>query len=40
MLQYGIQAFHEKRIWVPRRNELKPDEERLEERYQAFIASA
>ena len=40
MLQYGIQAFHNEVIRVPRRAELKPDEERLEERYEIFRASA
>jgi len=40
MLEYGIQAFHEKKLIVPRSAELKPDPERLEERYVIFRASA
>ena len=40
MLEYGIQAFHEKKLIVPRSAELKPDPERLEERYEIYRASA
>ena len=40
MLQYGIQAFHEKPIWVPRSDRLKPAKDRLEKRYGLFRASA
>ena len=40
MLQYGIQAFHNEMIRLPRRPELQPDPERLEERYEEFRTSA
>ena len=40
MLEYGIQAFHDQPLWVPKKAELKPDAERLEERYGMFLASA
>ena len=40
MLVYGIQAFHEKHLFVPRSVDLKPDPDRLAERYEVFRASA
>lgn len=40
MLQYGIQAFHGARLQVPRPPDLKPDRERLGERYDLFRRSA
>lgn len=40
MLEYGIQSFHEKKLIVPRPVELKPDRDRLAERYENFRASA
>ena len=40
MLKYGIKAFHGKKIQLPRNDKLKPDVERLEERYELFRSSA
>ena len=36
MLQHGIQGFQNTRIQLPRHLELRPDPERLAERYDAF----
>lgn len=40
MLQYGIQAFHNHEIIVPRPSNLKPDKDLLAERYDRFRNSA
>ena len=36
MLVHGLQGFHESRLIVPRRAELKPNQRYLEERYELF----
>jgi putative restriction endonuclease len=36
MLIHGIQGFHGSTLGVPRRSDLRPNEEFLEERYQLF----
>jgi len=40
MLKHGLQEIHDMRIQVPRSARLKPDPERLEQRYEAFRSSA
>jgi putative restriction endonuclease len=36
MLQYGLQGFHGKKLWVPRSQDLKPNPDFLAERYAQF----
>jgi putative restriction endonuclease len=36
MLKYGLQSMHGERIQIPRRSELRPDRDRLSERYELF----
>lgn len=36
MLRYGLQEIHDQGITVPRARDLKPDPERLDQRYQQF----
>ena len=40
MLVHGLQGFEEREIAVPRRNELRPNREFLEERYELFRAAS
>lgn len=40
MLLHGLKGMHERKIWIPRRAELKPDESLLEQRYGQFRAIA
>jgi putative restriction endonuclease len=39
MLQHGLQAMHGRSITVPRRRTDRPDPERLDHRYQRFLAA-
>ncbi len=39
MLREGLQSFHQQRIALPRRPEDRPDRERLDVRYQRFLAA-
>lgn len=39
MLKHGIQAMHGARLTVPHQKAAKPDPERLEQRYQEFLAA-
>lgn len=36
MLRYGLQGFHEKPIFIPKRKVEQPDREKLEERFERF----
>jgi putative restriction endonuclease len=36
MLRYGLQGFHEKLIFIPKRKVEQPDREKLEERFERF----
>lgn len=36
MLKYGLQSMHGERIQTPRNNDLRPDRDRLAERYELF----
>lgn len=36
MLKYGLQQMDRRALWVPRRTALKPDRDRLAERFNAF----
>ena len=38
MLVHGLQELHQKKIILPRRNELKPNRDLLDRRYQRFRA--
>jgi putative restriction endonuclease len=40
MLRHGLQGMHNTSIWTPRSAGLKPDPNRLEQRYQRFLRSA
>ncbi|MBT3378816.1 MAG: HNH endonuclease [Lentisphaerae bacterium] len=40
MLEYGIQAFHNHPLIIPRPPDLRPDPHRLDERYRLFRNSA
>ena len=40
MLRTGLQGFHGERISLPRRPDDRPDPERLEHRYERFLAAA
>jgi hypothetical protein len=37
MLLHGLQGVHNQRISTPRSNELKPDRDLLERRYERFL---
>ena len=37
MLRYGLQALHDKTLYLPSKRKLWPDRERLEQRYQRFL---
>ena len=39
MLRYGLQATHGFQLILPRRDVEKPDPERLEKRYEEFLAA-
>jgi putative restriction endonuclease len=40
MLQHGLKEMHRRKLLVPGRSADQPDPERLEQRYQAFLAAA
>ena len=40
MLKHGLQEIHETKIVVPRRSANRPDQERLEARFNSFVESA
>ena len=40
MLKHGLQEMHGVTISVPRGNDAKPDPNRLEQRYEAFLAAS
>ena len=39
MLLHGLQEFHERRIFVPRRSDERPRTDLLEERYRRFLSA-
>jgi putative restriction endonuclease len=40
MLKHGLQEMHGATISVPRRMDAKPDPNRLEQRYETFLAAS
>jgi len=40
MLRHGLQGLHNERIWTPRSNDLKPDRDLLERRYERFHSTS
>jgi hypothetical protein len=40
MLLHGLKGMHDRPIYLPREASLRPDRDRLEERYSAFLRMA